>query len=158
MPGESIQPSIPTLCNLGFPMFYFGVDFLHSPKEPQHDLPSLAPAKGEMGSSFSWTCFFKSPTPRPLCLGDPTLANLNQVKLLCETEFGATKTISIYDPGVHPGTTFLLKLKADRRKGARVVLLQKSIHVVNYIVNFGVEKSTCLTSQEHLQHAWDITF
>ena len=46
-----------------FSMFHFGVDFLHPTKEPQHDLPSLAPPKGEMASSFSWTSLFKSPTP-----------------------------------------------------------------------------------------------
>ena len=46
-----------------------------------------------MASSFSWTSLFKSPTPRLLCLGDPTLAKLNQVKLVCETESCATKSI-----------------------------------------------------------------
>ena len=57
-------------------MFYFGVDYLHPTKGPQHDLPSLAPPKGEMAS---WTSLLKNPTPRPLYLGDPTLAKLNQV-------------------------------------------------------------------------------
>ena len=47
-----------------FTMFHFGVDYLHPTKEPQHDLPSLNPPKGEMASSFSWTRLFMSPTPR----------------------------------------------------------------------------------------------
>ena len=46
---------------------------LHTPK---HDLSSLAPPKGEMKSSFSWTS-------STLCFGEPTLGKLNQVKLLC---------------------------------------------------------------------------
>ena len=72
-------------------MFHFGVDLLHSTTEPQHDLPSLASSKGEMASSFSWTSFFKSPTPSTLCFSDLTLAKLNQVKLLCKTDFCITK-------------------------------------------------------------------
>ena len=59
-------------------MFHLGVDYLYPTNEPQHDPPSLAPPKGEMASSFSWTSLFKSPTPRTLCLGNPTLAKLNQ--------------------------------------------------------------------------------
>ena len=51
-------------------MSHIAVDQLHSPppphppspKELQHDLPSLAPPKGAMASSFSWTSLFKSPT------------------------------------------------------------------------------------------------
>ena len=132
-------------------MFHFDVDYLHPTKEPQHNLPSLALPKWEMTSFFSWTSLFNSPTPRTLCLSNPTIANLNQVKSLCETEFGATKTISIYDPSVHPGITFLLKLKAtipipaeDRGKGIRLVTLKKRIHVVNYVVNYGADKFTCL--------------
>ena len=76
-------------------MFHFGVDCIHSTKEPQHDLPSLAPPKGEMARSFSWTSLFKSPTPTTLCLGDPSLPRLNQVisVSMCETEFCATKSI-----------------------------------------------------------------
>ena len=35
--------------------------------------------------------------------------------------------------------------------------LKIRVHGVNFIVNYGVDKSTCLTTQEHLQHAWDIT-
>ena len=47
------------------------------------DLSSLAPPKGEMESSFSWTYPFKSPTSSTLCFGEPTLRKLNQVKLMC---------------------------------------------------------------------------
>ena len=43
---------------------------------PKHNLSSLAPPKGEMKSSFSWTS-------STLCFGEPTLGKLNQVKLLC---------------------------------------------------------------------------
>ena len=42
------------------------------------DLSSLLPPKGEMESSFSWTCPFKSPTSRNSCFGEPTLGKLNQ--------------------------------------------------------------------------------
>ena len=83
------------------------------------DLSSLAPPKGEMESSFSWTYLFKSPTSSTLCFGEPTLRKLNQVKLLCnpiastlcgftlgklnqETEFYITK----HTPLVHTGTPF----------------------------------------------------
>ena len=45
-----------------------------------------------MASSFSWTSCFKSPTSSTLCFGNSTLAKLNQVKLLCETEFRITKS------------------------------------------------------------------
>ena len=50
------------------------------------DLSSLIPPKGEMESSFSWTCAFKSPTSSTLCFGEPTLGKLNQ-----ETDFYMTK-------------------------------------------------------------------
>ena len=50
------------------------------------DLSSLIPPKGEMESSFSWTCPFKSPTSGTLCFGEPTLGKLNQ-----ETGFYMTK-------------------------------------------------------------------
>ena len=46
------------------------------------DLSSLIPPKGEMESSFSWTCPFKSPTSRTSCFGEPTLGKHNQ-----ETDF-----------------------------------------------------------------------
>ena len=46
------------------------------------DLSSLFPPKGEMESSFSWTCPFKSPTSSTSCFGEPTLGKLNQ-----ETDF-----------------------------------------------------------------------
>ena len=92
LPEEYIPPSLPTLCNLKSTMFHFGVDLLYSTTEPQHDLPSLPSPKREMVSSFSWTSFFKSPTSSTSCFGDSTLAMLNQVKLLCETEFCITKS------------------------------------------------------------------
>ena len=50
------------------------------------DLSSLIPPKGEMKSSFSWTCPFKSSTSSTLCFGEPTLGKLNQ-----ETDFYMTK-------------------------------------------------------------------
>ena len=50
------------------------------------DLSSQIPPKGEMESSFSWTCPFKSPTSSTLCFGEPTLGKLNQ-----ETDFYMTK-------------------------------------------------------------------
>ena len=50
------------------------------------DFSSLIPPKGEMESSFSWTCPFKSPTSSTLCFGEPTLGKLNQ-----ETDFYMTK-------------------------------------------------------------------
>ena len=40
--------------------------------------------------------FFKSPTSSTSCFGEPTLAKLNQVKLLCETEFCTTKFYFIW--------------------------------------------------------------
>ena len=46
------------------------------------DLSSLLPPKGEMESSLSWTCPFKSPTSSTSCFGEPTLGKLNQ-----ETDF-----------------------------------------------------------------------
>ena len=42
------------------------------------DLSSLLRPKGEMESSFSWTCPFKSPTSSTSCFGEPTLGKLNQ--------------------------------------------------------------------------------
>ena len=53
------------------------------------DLSSLIPPKGEMESSFSWTCPFKSSTSSTLCFGKPTLGKLNQ-----ETDFYMTKHMS----------------------------------------------------------------
>ena len=50
------------------------------------DLSSLIPPKGEMKSSFSWTCPFKSPTSNTLCFGEPTLGKINQ-----ETDVYMTK-------------------------------------------------------------------
>ena len=50
------------------------------------DLSSLIPPKGEMKSSLSWTCPFKSPTSSTLCFGEPTLGKINQ-----ETDVYMTK-------------------------------------------------------------------
>ena len=50
------------------------------------DLSSLIPPKGEMKSSFSWTCPFKSPTSNTLCFGERTLGKINQ-----ETDVYMTK-------------------------------------------------------------------
>ena len=50
------------------------------------DFSSLIPPKGEMKSSFSWTCPFKSPTSSTLCFGEPTLGKINQ-----ETDVYMTK-------------------------------------------------------------------
>ena len=50
------------------------------------DLSSLIPPKGEMESSFSWTCPFKSPTSSTLCFGEPTLEKLNQETEACISE------------------------------------------------------------------------
>ena len=44
----------------------------------------------------------------------------------------------------------------DRGKDTRLVTIKKRVSVVNSTINYGVDKSTCLTTQEHLQHAWDI--
>ena len=43
------------------------------------DLSSLVPPKGEMGSPFSWTCPFKSPTSSTSCFGEPTLGKLKHM-------------------------------------------------------------------------------
>ena len=89
----------------------------------KHDHSSLAPPKGEMKSSFSWTCLFKSPTSSTLCFGEPTLGKLNQVKLLCSLSLSTlwdptlaklnqeikpciTKHIPLCDSSVHTGTPF----------------------------------------------------
>ena len=111
LPEEYIPPSLPTFCNLLSTMFHFGDDYLCPTKGTLHDPPTRASPKGEMASSFSWTSLFKSPTTSTLCFGDPTLAKLNQVKLLHETEFCITKFICLCDPVVHTGTTFLLTSK-----------------------------------------------
>ena len=46
------------------------------------DPSSLAPPKGEMERSFSWTYLFKNPTSSTLCFGEPTLRKPNQVILV----------------------------------------------------------------------------
>ena len=60
------------------------------------DLSSLIPPKGEMESSFSWTCPFKSPTSSTLCFGEPTLGKLNQ-----ETDFYMTKHVPKHSSGAN---------------------------------------------------------
>ena len=96
----------------GYPLFQvmkqegYNTPSLHILK---HDLSSLAPPKGEMKSSFSWTS-------STLCFGEPTLGNLNQVKLLGsiptlaksnqETELCITKHIPLCDSGGHTGIPF----------------------------------------------------
>ena len=188
IPEEYIPPSLPTLCNLTSAMFHFGVDFLHSTQDTQHDLSSLASPKGEMTSSFSWTSLFKSPRSTTLCFGGPTLAKLNQVKLLCETEFCPTKPIPFCNPVVHTGTIVLLTSKTlphkpnmylqdehstppseeplgdtEETTSIHLTMVYKSLshnHSPGQMEMFktqGVDKATCLTTQEHLKHAWGIT-
>ena len=48
-------------------------------KRDKLDLSSLVPPKGEMGSSFSWTCPFKNPTSSTSCFGEPTLGKLKHM-------------------------------------------------------------------------------
>ena len=60
------------------------------------DLSSLLPPKGEMKSSFSWTCPFKSPTSSTLCFGEPTLGKINQ-----ETDVYMTKHMPKPSPGAN---------------------------------------------------------
>ena len=83
---------------------------------PKHDLSSLAPPKGEMKSSFSWTS-------STLGFGEPTLGKLNQVQLLCsissrtlwdptlaksneQIELCITKHIPLCDSAGHTGIPF----------------------------------------------------
>ena len=54
-------------------------------KRDKHDLTCIAPPKGGMKSTFSWTNPFKSSTSSSLCFGEPTLGKFNQVKLLCSS-------------------------------------------------------------------------
>ena len=86
------------------------------------DPSSLAPPKGEMGSSFSWTNLFKSPTSSTLCFGEPTLRKLNQVKLLCNL---TSSTLCDFTLGklnqetgllVHTGTPFSMPLSSPGTK------------------------------------------
>ena len=60
------------------------------------DLSSLIPPKGEMKSSSSWTCPFKSPTSSTLCFGEPTLGKIHQ-----ETDVYMTKHIPKPSPGAN---------------------------------------------------------
>ena len=103
----------------GYPLFQvmkqegYITPSLHIPK---HDLSSLAPPKGEMKSSLSWTS-------STLCFGEPTLGKLNQVKLLCsissrtlwdpmlaksnqETELCITKHIPLCESAGHTEIPF----------------------------------------------------
>ena len=103
----------------GYPLFQvmkqegYTTPSLHIPK---HDLSSLAPPKGEMKSSFSWTS-------STLCFGEPTLGKFNQVMLLCsissrtlwdpthakpnqESELCITKHIPLCDSAGHTGIPF----------------------------------------------------
>ena len=103
----------------GYPLFLvmkqegYITPSLHIPK---HDLSNLAPPKGKMKSSFSWTS-------STLCFGEPTLGKLTQVKLLCnissrtlwdptlaksnqETELCITKHIPLCDSAGHTGIPF----------------------------------------------------
>ena len=83
---------------------------------PRHDLSSLAPPKGEIESSFSWTS-------NTLSFGEPTLGKLNKVELLCsfssrtlwdttlaksnqETELWIAKHIPLCDSAGHTGISF----------------------------------------------------
>ena len=99
----------------GYPLFQV-MKSLHILK---HDLSSLAPPKGDMKSSFSWTSLFKSPTSSFLCFGEPTLGTFNQVKLLCSlsssTLWDPTLAklnqeiklcIPLCDSSIHTGTPF----------------------------------------------------
>ena len=60
------------------------------------DLSRVIPPKGEMKSSFSWTCPFKSPTSSTLCFGEPTLGKINQ-----ETDVYMTKHMPKPSPGAN---------------------------------------------------------
>ena len=127
-----------------------------------------------------WTSFFKSPIyiwvtlhfeklnqiiPTPKDIFNKYL--LTELLIMGETEFCATKPILLCDPGVHVGTIFPLKPKAkvtmqgkqalftnqvveQATEDRRLLALKKGVPVVKYIVNYGVDKSICLTTQEHL--------
>ena len=86
------------------------------------DPSSLAPPKGEMESSFSWTYLFKNPTSSTLCFGEPTLRKLNQVKLLCNPRSSPLRDFTLgklnqetgfyitnHTPFVHTGTPFSMR-------------------------------------------------
>ena len=113
----------------------------------KHYLSSLAPPKGEMKSSFSWTCLFKNPTSSTLCFGAPTLGKLNQVKLLCsissstlwdptlaksnqETELCVTKHIPLCDSAIQTGTPFSMSSSSSETKPSFQQTLQLSDHPI----------------------------
>ena len=86
-------------------------------KSNKHDLSSLAPPKGEVKSSSSWTSLFKSPTSSTLCFGETTLGKLCSLssstlwvptlaKLIQEIKLCITKHIPLCDSSVHTGTPF----------------------------------------------------
>ena len=101
------------------------------PPQNLNMIPSLASSKEEIASSFSWTSLFESPTSTTSCFADPTLADLNQVKLLCESDFCITKSIRLRDPVVHTGATFLLTSKTLPHKPKMYLqdLLSKKPHL-----------------------------
>ena len=82
----------------GYPLFHvmkpegYILPSLHILK---HDLSSLAPPKGKMKSTFSWTSLFKSPTSSTLCFGEPILGKLKQVKLLCSLSSSLYETLNL---------------------------------------------------------------
>ena len=139
LPEEYIPPYFPTFCNLLSTMFHCGDDYLCPSKGTLHDLPSLASPKGEMASSFSWASLFESPTSSTLCLGATTLAKLNPVKLLCETEFCTTKYILLCDSVVHTGTTFLLTSKTLPNKPKMYLQDKHHLTMVNKSLSHGTE-------------------
>ena len=106
-------------------MFHFGVDLLYSTAEPQHD------------------SLFKSPTSSALCFGDPTLAKLDQVKLLCETDICITKSIPLCDPVVHTGATFLRTSKTLPHK-SKMYLQDKASTTPSEVPSGETEEATSI--------------
>ena len=112
-----------------------------------------------MATSFSWTSLFKSPTSSTLCFGDPTLAKLDQVKLLCDTDFGITKSIPLCDPIVHTGTTFLLISKTIPHK-PKMYLQDKPSRPPSEVPSGETEEVTCIhliTVYKSLSHGTEDT-
>ena len=152
----------------GYPLFQvmkeegYTTSSLHILK---HDLSSLAPPKGEMKSSFSWTCFSKSPTSSTSCFGEPTLGKLNQVKLLCsissrslwdptlaksnqETELCITTHILLCGSAGHTGIPFCTPRSSSETKrvsyshsslvttpSSRMILLKPKIEVTKVLTH-----------------------
>ena len=65
------------------------------------DLSSLVPPKGEMESSFSWTCAFKSPTSSTLCFDEPTLVKLKQESSSVANRVSASHSSLVTKDGEH---------------------------------------------------------